>query len=109
MFDTIPTQSSDPALANPAVARCCAAGAAARRAAIAQKQSRYDCTVATREAYRNKVMPPLCGVDSIRDFVACVAHGSLLGVFSDSESTKLLYAAQVLAGGMSQSRTSKAS
>lgn len=107
MFDTIPTQSSDPALANPAVARCCDAGTASRRAAIAQKQSPYECTVATREAYR-KVMPPLCGADSIRDFVACVAHGLLLGVFSDSESTKLLYAAQV-AGGMAQNRTSKAS
>jgi hypothetical protein len=52
-------------------------------------------------------MPPLSGADNIRDFVACVAHGLLLGVLSDSECTRLLYAAQV-AGGMAQTRVPKA-
>ncbi len=106
MSDALPTLPTDPALANSAVARCCEAATAAKRAAIAKRQATYDCTYAAREAYR-KVMPPLSGADNIRDFVACVAHGLLLGVLSDSECTRLLYAAQV-AGGMAQTRVPKA-
>jgi hypothetical protein len=40
-------------------------------------------------------MPSLSGFDSARDFVACVAHGLLIGAIPDEQATKLLYAAQV--------------
>jgi hypothetical protein len=98
MSDELQTQPTAPALANPSIARCCEAKTAAHRAAAAKRQSDYQCAVAAREAYR-KAMPPLTGPDNIRDFIACVAHGMLIGVLTTSDSTRLLYAAQV-AGGM---------
>jgi hypothetical protein len=48
-------------------------------------------------AYRN-AMPRLVGYENIRDFVACVAEGLLLGAITDSQSSRLLYAAQVAQG-----------
>jgi hypothetical protein len=47
-----------------------------------------------RRIYR-KAMPPLSGQQNIGDFIACVTHGLLLGVFTPEETTRLLYAAQV--------------
>ena len=41
------------------------------------------------------MMPPLVGYRDIRDFIACTAHGVLLGAIDPKDSTKLLYAAQV--------------
>jgi hypothetical protein len=40
-------------------------------------------------------LPPLVGFYRICDFIACVAHGVLLGAISGADSSKLLYAAQV--------------
>jgi hypothetical protein len=40
-------------------------------------------------------MPVLAGYENVRNFIACVAHGMLIGVFDESDGTKLLYAAQV--------------
>ena len=40
-------------------------------------------------------MPPLLGAENIRDFIACVAHGMLIGTIENKDATKLLYAAQV--------------
>ena len=107
MYDPSQKIPPDAALANAAVARCCDAGSAAQRAASARQLSNYDSNIAIHQAYR-KAMPPLAGPDNIRDFVACVAHGMLSGVFTSSESSKLLYAAQV-AGGMAHNRAPKAS
>lgn len=44
-------------------------------------------------AYR-AAMPLLMGVDSIRDFIACVAYGVLIGAIPPNRSGQLLYAAQ---------------
>jgi len=49
---------------------------------------------AAGEAFR-VALPPLTGEANIGDFVACVAHGMVLGVFTANEGSKLLYAAQV--------------
>jgi hypothetical protein len=49
---------------------------------------------AARQAYRS-ALPPLCGSDNIRDFIACVAHGLLLEVFQGPDASKLRYAAQI--------------
>jgi hypothetical protein len=48
-------------------------------------------------AYR-RAMPPLSGQQSISDFIACVAHGMLIGAIGGNNGTKLLYAAQVALG-----------
>jgi hypothetical protein len=40
-------------------------------------------------------MPKLSGADNLRDFVACVTHGMLIGVIPGPDATRLLYAAQV--------------
>ena len=43
-------------------------------------------------------MPDLSGYQDIRDFIACVAHGMLIGAIDAIEGPKLLYAAQVASG-----------
>src|ERR1700685_2571311 len=87
----------------PAVARCCQAMQAAYQAIRSTyeangKESDEECqdraAVAAQRAYC-QAMPPLSGCENIRDFIACVAHGMLLDVFTGAESTRLLYAAQV--------------
>jgi len=49
---------------------------------------------AAANAYR-RAMPPLSGRRNIRDFVACVTKGLLVGAIEYSEGPKLLYAAQI--------------
>jgi hypothetical protein len=46
------------------------------------------------QAYR-KAMPTLTGQENIENFIACVAHGMLIGAIEGNDATKLLYAAQV--------------
>ena len=46
------------------------------------------------QKYRTAIPAP-AGRDGIRNFIACVAHGVLLGAIIPRESTALLYAAQV--------------
>ena len=40
-------------------------------------------------------MPALVDHDSIRDFIACTAHGMLIETIQHQDGTRLLYAAQV--------------
>ena len=61
-----------------------------------------------RSAYC-KAMPPLVGHENIRDFIACVAQGVLLGAITDSQSTRLLYAAQIAQGTLRYGPARKAS
>ena len=77
-----------------AVARCTAARNKARSDAFARSQPRYTADEAGANAFRN-AMPPLLGTVNIREFIACVAHGMLIGVIENKDATKLLYAAQV--------------
>jgi hypothetical protein len=53
------------------------------------------------EAYR-KAMPQISGHESIRDFIACTAHGILLGAITPQQSGSLLYAAQVALGSLNR-------
>ncbi|MDE3187775.1 MAG: hypothetical protein KGM96_09660 [Acidobacteriota bacterium] len=100
--------SVEPAHANPAVARCSEAFARVYKANIAINQTKAAATDSAAVAFR-EAMPPLVGQDNIRDFIACVAQGILLGAIDSSKSTKLLYAAQVaLSGARSQPRSPKA-
>jgi hypothetical protein len=85
---------SNPALANPAVARCCKAWRKVYRAAM--EQCDYEAGAARKagEAYR-AAMPPLTSRESCRDFIACVAQGILIGAITEKNGGKLLYAVQV--------------
>ena len=86
--------------ANPAseaispITRCTNAYSKARADAFARSQSRYAADEAGAKAYR-RAMPPLLGAENIREFIACVAHGMLLGAIENKDASKLLYAAQV--------------
>ena len=82
---------------NSAVAQCLQLYRSTYQANIAIRQTKYDSRLCASEAYRN-AMPPLDGHDNIRDFVACVAHGVLIGAIDHKDSSKLLYAAQVALG-----------
>jgi hypothetical protein len=89
-----PAPSAPPApaaaFANPAVARCCDARERVYKAQRAKSAGRVDAAHAYRSA-----LPPLSGSESIRDFIACVAHGMFTGAIEGNDGSKLLYAAQV--------------
>jgi hypothetical protein len=72
-----------------------------------QKNARKDgCLAHSRAsnqaglAYRN-VMPPLVGYGNIRDFIACLACGILIGAITADSSGQLLYAAQIALSALS--------
>ncbi len=88
-----PTETQ-PAHANHAVARCCDAFNRTFKVNIAINQTKAAATECAATAFR-EAMPPLVGHDNIRDFIACVAQGILLGAFDSAQSARLLYAAQV--------------
>jgi hypothetical protein len=50
--------------------------------------------VAAHKAFQ-KSLPPLTGVENIRNFIACVAHGMLVGAILSPDGARLLYAAQI--------------
>jgi hypothetical protein len=83
-----------PALANHAIARCARAFQDAYREELAIGGFKIGATDKAAEAYR-ALLPPLTSRDNCRDFIACVAHGMLLGAIGEKNAGKLLYAAQV--------------
>jgi hypothetical protein len=84
--------------ASKAIKRCCAAWQRAYNAKMKDPANticpEFDAAEAARNAYRG-AMPVLAGYDGIRDFVACAAHGILIGAIPNENSSQLLYAAQV--------------
>jgi broad specificity phosphatase PhoE len=88
------SEESTPIQENPAVARCYSEWQRVYRAEKDKGEFWTDAAKAANRAYR-KVMPSLSGQENIRNFVACVAHGMLLGAIEGKDGTKLLYAAQV--------------
>jgi hypothetical protein len=85
---------SGEALTNPVIARCCEAW---RNRFKVEKSNSKNKLLAVRYAgisYRN-AMPPLLDYEGIRDFIACTAHGMLIGAIPHHDGTRLLYAAQV--------------
>ncbi len=79
---------------NVAVARCCMAYERARKTAIERRRNRDHAMELAIKAYK-EALPALFGRENVRDFIACVAQGSLMQVFGDSECKRLLYAAQI--------------
>jgi hypothetical protein len=92
-----PTSDSNAPEHNPAVLYCCQAHRQAAKAAREKGMYDFEIDRASRRAYCN-AMPALAGIESIRDFIACVAHGMLLNFISGPEGARLLYAAQVASG-----------
>ena len=89
----IPAPTGTPS-ANPAIARCRQAYETARRNELKNGRKDYEAKDAGGEAYR-RAMPPLSGYENIRDFIACVAHGMLIGAIGYIDGAQYLYAAQV--------------
>jgi hypothetical protein len=98
VIEATPTQDevseSIAAPENPAIAHCMSVWSRAYK--IAEKTGRSDIYIEHESgiAYRH-AMPPLTGEENIRDFIACVAQGMLIGAIAGPDGARLLYAAQV--------------
>ena len=88
------SKTDNSAESNPAVFRCKQAWTEAYRAALGEGKDDEDAGDAADYAY-SEAMPPLFGVRNIRNFIACVAHGSMLGIIDRADCSRLLYAAQI--------------
>jgi hypothetical protein len=86
---------SSPALENPAVAHCCEVWESTRRQALNAGCNMVIARVAAHKAFQ-KSLPPLTGLENIRNFIACVAHGMLVGAILSPDGARLLYAAQIV-------------
>ena len=95
--------SPDPAPPNvrsrAAIRRCCAAWQRAYTAYFERKggDPKDGNMFADRQASEAycKAMPMLDGYEGVRNFIACAAHGILIGAIPAERSGQLLYAAQV--------------
>jgi hypothetical protein len=84
--------------ARAAIKRCCAEWQRSYDAYMEKsKGSSTDKIFAAHHAHPAycKAMPPLAGYESIRDFIACAAHGILIEAIPQKRANQLLYAAQV--------------
>src|ERR1035438_9775880 len=91
---TVPTKtpataSAEAAMQNPAIARCCAAMLRAYRKERATGATGFMSADAGSKAYR-EAMPSLTGHDNIRNFIACAAHGVLIGTIDTKKGGQLL-------------------
>jgi hypothetical protein len=109
-IEPIPAPSLDPHSTNATAAlkRCCAAWRRAYNAKMEEMEgtegNELDMHFASKpagEAYC-KAMPLLSGDEGIRDFIACTAHGILIGAITHEKSGQLLYAAQVALATLNQ-------
>jgi hypothetical protein len=94
----LPALDPNPKQARAAIKRCCAAWQRAYDAYLeGTKGSGTDQVFAAHEAGPAycKAMPTLAGYESIRDFIACAAHGILIKAIPQASANQLLYAAQV--------------
>ncbi len=94
-----PGPGSNPTSAKAALKRCCAAWQHAFKTYMddADPENSMEDVWAAKDAakaYRN-AMPVLAGREGVRDFIACAAHGILIGAIPPEKSGQLLYAAQV--------------
>jgi hypothetical protein len=96
---------SSPALQNPAVAHCCDAWEQAYQTSVEEdeRESDFYARSVAGEAYRN-ALPALSGFQNISDFIACAAHGMLIGAIAEKSVTRLMYAAQVAIGTARQAK-----
>ena len=94
----LPVIDLNPKQARAAIKRCCAAWKRSYDAYLeSTKGSGRDTIYAAHQACPAycKAMPPLAGYENIRDFIACAAHGILIGAIPEKRANQILYAAQV--------------
>lgn len=93
------SESSQSAESNPTVFRCCEAYRDAYQSALDERvDEEEDPELAAEEAaiaYR-EALPPLDGIRNLRDFIACVTHGLMIGAIEGADYSRLLYAVQVM-------------
>jgi hypothetical protein len=77
-----------------AVIRCVEAYTCAYKNERASRRDEIAAIRCARRAFR-AALPPLAGLENIRDFIACIAQAILLDVLDTADASKLLYAAQV--------------
>lgn len=95
-------QPSSPSLVpNAAIQRCLDAWNAIYLPAIAKGFSDVTAARQSAHAYR-AAMPTLTTPLNVSDFIACTAHGLLIGAIDEKRAAKLLYAAQVASGAYRQ-------
>jgi hypothetical protein len=85
---------NDPALQNPAIARCSAAGNHAYLQTKRKKNGQYLAAAAARKAF-SKALPPLDSPENLRDFIACVTYGMSIQAIDGEDGAGLLSAARV--------------
>jgi hypothetical protein len=88
------TEESNPTPENTAIAHCYGIWLRVYKAEMAKGEHWMPAARSAGQAYR-KAMPTLTGQENIENFIACVAHGMLIGAIEGNDATKLLYAAQV--------------
>ena len=91
-FDPHPLQT------RPAYKRCMAAWQRTfNKAMEGTEGTEIDAVCAADEAGESycKAMPLLSGYENIRDYIACAAHGMLIGAIRPYRSPQVLYAAQL--------------
>jgi hypothetical protein len=89
-----PGSAAGAALTNPAIACCREAWQSRYKVEKSKGKEAVSAAHYADESYRD-AMPPLLDYESIRDFIACTAHGMLIGAIQHQDGTRLLYAAQV--------------
>jgi hypothetical protein len=81
-----------------ALRRCCAAFDRAYKAKFEEckddREADFLARTVGQKAFLD-AMPMLVGLDGIRGFVACTAHGILINAIPKERASQLLYAAQV--------------
>jgi hypothetical protein len=99
----VPMPSPKAIVHNPVAAPKASSSKAALRRCCAAWQRAFDANLhanefrATKEASAAycKAMPLLEGEDGLRDFIACAAHGIVIGAIPEKKGGQLFYAAQV--------------
>lgn len=88
-----------PAHSNPAVARCCFAWDQTYQQARAKGKGELFAAMDAAKAYRLN-LPALDSVDAVRNFIACVAQGMLVGAITGPDGARFLYAAQIASSAL---------
>ncbi len=97
----VPAADPEPEYVRTALRRCRAAWHRAYRAEMDKSNGNdgddvFACFYGGK-AYR-KAMPILSSYESVQAYIACAAHGLLIGAIAPEESGHILYAAQVAIG-----------
>jgi hypothetical protein len=86
---------------NAAIQRCCLAEKRSRRESKSKGRDIIETQICADEAYR-KALPELVGYENIRDFIAAVTHGMVIGNVTAFQAEKLLDGARLALSALRQ-------